>query len=62
MATLATIAAGYRVPPSEFARAVGLDATDLDLELGPELTAQVVNAGDESEFFGPLRNGRHRLR
>lgn len=62
MATLAAIASGYGVQPIELAVAVGLGDTDPHAELGPDRTAQVVNAADASDFFGPFRIGRHRLR
>lgn len=62
MATLAEIASGYGVEPIELGTLVGLGVTDPHAELGPDQTARVINVADNSEFFGPSRRARHRLR
>lgn len=62
MATLARIAASYGVQPIELAVAVGLIDTDPHTELGPERTAFVINAADDSDVLGAPGRGRHRFR
>jgi hypothetical protein len=45
----------------ELARLIGLHSPDPHAALTDEETVSIIRTADDSDFFGDLRPGRHRL-